>query len=41
MSRYDVTYVWQGVVRRRGNPLGGTVGSVGKLVIMHELVKRL
>ena len=41
MSRYDATYVRRGVVVRRGNRLGGTIGSVEKLVIMRELVKKL
>jgi hypothetical protein len=41
MSRCDATYVWRGVVVKRGNRLSGTVGSVRKPVIMHELVKRL
>jgi hypothetical protein len=41
MSRYDATYVRQGVVVRRGNSLGGAVRSVEKLVITYELVKKL
>ena len=41
MSRYDATCVQRGVFGRRGNRLGGTIGLVEKLVIMHELVKKM
>ena len=41
MSRFNMTYMWKGVLRRRGNCLGGTVGLVEKLVIMHKLVKKI
>jgi hypothetical protein len=41
ISRYNVIYVQQEVVKRKGNRLYGTIGSVEKLVIMRELVKRL
>jgi hypothetical protein len=30
-----------GVVVRRGNRLGNTIGSIGKLVIIREFVKKL
>jgi hypothetical protein len=41
MSRCDAMYVRRGVVVRRGSRLGDTVESVEKLVITHELVKKL
>jgi hypothetical protein len=41
MSKYDATYVRRGVVVRKGNHLDSTVGSVEKLAIMRELVKKL
>ena len=41
MSRYDATYVRRGVVVRRGNRLGGTIGFIEKLVTIRELVKKL
>ena len=34
-------YALRGVVIRRGNRLGGTIGSIEKLVIIRELVKIL
>jgi hypothetical protein len=34
-------YIRRGVVVKRGNRLGGTIGSIGKLVIIRELVKKL
>ena len=39
MSKYDATYMYRGVVGRRGNCLDGIVVLVVKLVIMHGLVK--
>jgi hypothetical protein len=41
MSRYDAIYVRRGVVIRRGNRLSDIVGSVEKLAIMREHVKKL
>jgi hypothetical protein len=41
MSRCDAIYMRRGVVEGKDNRLYGTVGSVEKLVIMRELVKRL
>ena len=40
-SRYDATYMPQGVVVRRANCLRGAVGPAKSLVIIHELVKKL
>ncbi len=41
MSRFDATYVQKGVLRRRGNRLGGAVEPAEKLVIIRELVKKI
>ena len=41
MSRFDVTYMQQGVVEGRGNRLDDAIGLAEKLVIMHELVKKM
>ena len=41
MSRFNATCMWRGVVEGRGNRLDDTVGLAEKLVIMHELVKKM
>jgi hypothetical protein len=41
MSSYDATYVRRGVIGRRGNYLDGVIALAEKLVIIHELVKKL
>jgi len=41
ISRFDATYVRREVVEGRGNRLDDAVGLAEKLVIMHELVKKM
>lgn len=41
MSKFDATYVQRGVVEKRGNYLNDAVELAEKLVIMHELVKKM
>jgi hypothetical protein len=40
-NRLDATSVLRGEGKMRGNPLGDGVALAERLVIMHELVKRL
>jgi hypothetical protein len=41
MSRFDATSALEGFVKTRGNRARGAVGIVGRLVIIHGLVKRM
>jgi hypothetical protein len=41
ISRCNVIYVQQGVVEGKNNRLGGIIGFAEKLVIIHELVKKI
>ena len=41
ISRFNATYVRRGVIEGRGNCLDDAIGLAEKLVIMHELVKKI
>ena len=41
MSRFNATYVQRGLIEGRGNRLDDAIGLAEKLVIIHELVKKM
>ena len=41
MSRFDATSALEGVARIRGNRARGAIESVGRLVIIRGLIKRI
>jgi hypothetical protein len=41
MSRFDTTSALVGLVKMRGNQVDDTVALVGRVVIIHALVRRL
>jgi hypothetical protein len=41
MSRFDVINALEGVIKTRGNQARGVIETIGRLVIIRELIKRI